>query len=134
MGRSQLICTGGILMVTVQYSNDYKDDKNEALHTQDIFRTDVPHGGPAFHAAGTAPRSLPVNIPDWSKILGQEYKNDDIRDKEDVDEENRIPPHEYLARTRVASFSVQEGMGRTLKGRDLSRVRNAVWKQTGFED
>ncbi|PHT76901.1 hypothetical protein T459_20423 [Capsicum annuum] len=29
MGRSQLICTGGSLMVTVQYSNDYKDDKNE---------------------------------------------------------------------------------------------------------
>ncbi|PHT51546.1 hypothetical protein CQW23_06008 [Capsicum baccatum] len=54
MGRSQLICTGGSLMVTVQYSNDYKDDKNEALHTQYIFRTDVPHGGPAFHAAGTA--------------------------------------------------------------------------------
>ncbi|PHU04929.1 hypothetical protein BC332_25751 [Capsicum chinense] len=53
MGRSQLICTGGSLMVTVQYSNDYKDDKNEALHTQYIFRTDVPHGGPAFHAAGT---------------------------------------------------------------------------------
>ncbi|PHT49777.1 hypothetical protein CQW23_09524 [Capsicum baccatum] len=23
------------------------------LHTQYIFRTDVPHGGPAFHAAGT---------------------------------------------------------------------------------
>ncbi|PHT59420.1 hypothetical protein CQW23_01783 [Capsicum baccatum] len=44
MGRSQLICTGGSLMVTVQYSNDYKDDKNEALHTQYIFRTDVPHG------------------------------------------------------------------------------------------
>ena len=29
MGRSQLICTGGSLIVTVQYSNDYKDDKNE---------------------------------------------------------------------------------------------------------
>ncbi|PHT27164.1 putative cytochrome c biosynthesis protein [Capsicum baccatum] len=53
MGRSQLICTGGSLMVTVQYSNDYKDDKNEALHTQYIFRTDVPHGRPAFHATGT---------------------------------------------------------------------------------
>ncbi|KAF3653919.1 Zinc finger A20 and AN1 domain-containing stress-associated protein 8 [Capsicum annuum] len=34
MGRYQLICTG-------------------ALHTQYIFCTDVPHGGPAFHAAGT---------------------------------------------------------------------------------
>ncbi|PHT75137.1 hypothetical protein T459_18659 [Capsicum annuum] len=31
MGRSQLICTGGSLMVTVQYSNDYKDDKNEEM-------------------------------------------------------------------------------------------------------
>ncbi|PHU05629.1 Zinc finger A20 and AN1 domain-containing stress-associated protein 8 [Capsicum chinense] len=52
MGRSQLICTEGSLMVTIQYSNDYKDDKNEALHTQYIFCTDVSHGGPAFHAAG----------------------------------------------------------------------------------
>ncbi|CAN4126137.1 unnamed protein product [Withania somnifera] len=76
-------------------------------------------------------RSLPVNVPDWSKILGNEYKNDNIQN---VDEDNSIPPHEYLARTRVASFSVQDGMGRTLKGRDLSRVRNAIWKQIGFED
>ncbi|PHU05625.1 Zinc finger A20 and AN1 domain-containing stress-associated protein 8 [Capsicum chinense] len=53
MGQSQFICAGGSLIVTIQYSNDYKDDKNEALHTQYIFCTDVPHGGPAFHAAGT---------------------------------------------------------------------------------
>ncbi|PHT31106.1 hypothetical protein CQW23_27443 [Capsicum baccatum] len=33
MGRSQLICTGGSLMVTVQYSNDYKDDKNEEMES-----------------------------------------------------------------------------------------------------
>ncbi|PHT58512.1 Zinc finger A20 and AN1 domain-containing stress-associated protein 8 [Capsicum baccatum] len=31
MGLSQLICTGGSLMVTVQYSNDYKDDKIEEI-------------------------------------------------------------------------------------------------------
>ncbi|KAJ1424369.1 Senescence regulator S40 [Sesbania bispinosa] len=36
--------------------------------------------------------------------------------------------------TRVASFSVHEGVGRTLKGRDLSRVRNAIWAKTGFQD
>ncbi|PHT30613.1 hypothetical protein CQW23_29793 [Capsicum baccatum] len=53
MGQSLLICTGGSLMVTVQYSNDYKDANNEALHTQYIFCADVPHGGPVFHAAGT---------------------------------------------------------------------------------
>ncbi len=29
MGQSELICTGGSLMVIVQYSNDYKDDMNE---------------------------------------------------------------------------------------------------------
>ncbi|MCD7470246.1 hypothetical protein HAX54_009963 [Datura stramonium] len=92
----------------------------------------------AKKCAPAAATSLPVSVPDWSKILGKEYSNvcvhDNIRDKEEVDEDNRIPPHEYLARTRVASFSVQEGIGRTLKGRDLSRVRNAIWKQIGFED
>ncbi|KAL7612326.1 hypothetical protein Lser_V15G08411 [Lactuca serriola] len=93
-------------------------------------------------------KSLPVNVPDWSKILRDEYKHDDhgrrendydhdhvgfdVDDDDDEDDE-RLPPHEYLARTRIASFSVHEGLGRTLKGRDLSRVRNAIWKQTGFE-
>ncbi|XWS59680.1 hypothetical protein CRYUN_Cryun08bG0142600 [Craigia yunnanensis] len=93
--------------------------------------------------------SLPVNIPDWSKILKDEYREhgksdedvddgdgdgdgDDDNDDDDLD--GRVPPHEYLARRRGASFSVHEGIGRTLKGRDLRRVRNAVWKKTGFED
>ncbi|KAF5799243.1 putative senescence regulator S40 [Helianthus annuus] len=86
-----------------------------------------------------AARSLPVNVPDWSMILRDEYKhhgrtNNDHDDLEfDGDNEIMLPPHEYLARTRIASFSVHEGVGRTLKGRDLSRVRNAIWKQTGFE-
>ncbi|CAN4121547.1 unnamed protein product [Withania somnifera] len=72
--------------------------------------------------------SLPVNVPDWRKNVV--FDDDDDFDSN----ENRIPPHEYLARTRVASFSVHEGIGRTLKGRDLSRVRNAIWKKIGFED
>ncbi|GAB2223231.1 hypothetical protein Droror1_Dr00017369 [Drosera rotundifolia] len=92
--------------------------------------------------AAVKPSSLPMNVPDWSKILKEEYKennrwrsdfNDDVDD--DVEEEEgRLPPHEFLARTRVASLSVQEGIGRTLKGRDLSRVRNAVWEKIGFLD
>ncbi|CAN1182145.1 hypothetical protein LINPERPRIM_LOCUS40699 [Linum perenne] len=45
-----------------------------------------------------------------------------------------VPPHELLARQRIASLSVQEGIGRTLKGRDMSRVRNAIWEKTGFQD
>jgi len=28
---------------------------------------------------------------------------------------------------------VVEGAGRTLKGRDMSRVRDAVWSRTGFD-
>ncbi|KAL7594994.1 uncharacterized protein LOC111897790 [Lactuca sativa] len=97
---------------------------------------------------GTA-SSLPVNVPDWSKILKEDYR-DNRRRNDDEDDDinennygddgtgNRIPPHEFLARqlarTRIASFSVHEGIGRTLKGRDLSRVRNAIWEKTGFQD
>lgn len=97
---------------------------------------------------GTA-SSMPVNVPDWSKILKEDYR-DNRRRNDDEDDDinennygddgtgNRIPPHEFLARqlarTRIASFSVHEGIGRTLKGRDLSRVRNAIWEKTGFQD
>uniref|UniRef100_A0A5B7BMC3 Putative Senescence regulator n=1 Tax=Davidia involucrata TaxID=16924 RepID=A0A5B7BMC3_DAVIN len=95
--------------------------------------------------AGATPSSLPVSIPDWSKILKEDYKENRRRDSDDdfdeddgEDVRNRIPPHEFLAkqlaRTRIASYSVHEGIGRTLKGRDLSRVRNAIWEKTGFQD
>ena len=90
--------------------------------------------------SGGRPASVPVNVPDWSKILGNEYRESRRRDEEDEEAESddgcegRVPPHEFLARTRMASFSVHEGIGRTLKGRDLSRVRNAIWAKTGFED
>ncbi|XP_008785283.1 uncharacterized protein LOC103703964 [Phoenix dactylifera] len=92
----------------------------------------------------TAPASLPVNIPDWSKILREEHRGNSSsssrRDfEDDADDEGVgggpvIPPHELLWRSRGASFSVHEGIGRTLKGRDLSRVRNAVWEKIGFQD
>lgn len=95
-------------------------------------------------ARGAATGSLPVNVPDWSKILKDEYRenrrseSDDEEEGEDGGRGDRIPPHELvaqqMARARIASFSVHEGIGRTLKGRDLSRVRNAIWKKTGFED
>ncbi|XP_038697311.1 uncharacterized protein LOC119995024 [Tripterygium wilfordii] len=84
--------------------------------------------------------SLPVKVPDWSKILKEDrsrnHQNRGSYDEEDnnSDQEDRIPPHEYLERVRGASLSVHEGIGRTLKGRDLCRVRNAIWQKTGFED
>ncbi|KAL7087930.1 hypothetical protein ACP275_13G098200 [Erythranthe tilingii] len=60
--------------------------------------------------------------------------NDDASwesEEEDDGEGDMIPPHEWIA-NRVCSFSVCEGAGRTLKGRDLSRVRNDVLTRTGF--
>ncbi|KAI3696756.1 hypothetical protein L6452_29286 [Arctium lappa] len=78
--------------------------------------------------------SLPVNVPDWSKISRMKERNNKHYDDDDDDDDGEwLPPHEYLARTRKASFSVHEGVGRTLKGRDLSRLRNAILKKTGFE-
>ncbi|XP_022140623.1 uncharacterized protein LOC111011233 [Momordica charantia] len=92
-------------------------------------------------ARGGGASSLPVNIPDWSKILKEEYReksrweyDEDSEGDGDSEDGMRVPPHEFLARTRMASFSVHEGIGRTLKGRDLSRVRNAIWEKTGFQD
>lgn len=85
--------------------------------------------------------SAPVSVPDWSKILRAESVEslpelDDVRYN---DESEMIPPHEYLAREYArsrhgaAATSVFEGVGRTLKGRDMRRVRDAVWSQTGFD-
>ncbi|KAK7385964.1 hypothetical protein VNO78_31971 [Psophocarpus tetragonolobus] len=90
-------------------------------------------------------QSAPVNVPDWSKI----YRSNPSKNSDDYDgdgvvnygEENdeydsKLPPHEFiarrLARSQISSFSVLEGAGRTLKGRDLSKVRNAVLSKTGF--
>lgn len=80
--------------------------------------------------------SAPVNVPDWSKI----YRVNSVESLHDSDDgvddhdSEMVPPHEYLARSRNSNaHSVFEGIGRTLKGRDLSRVRDAVWSQTGFD-
>lgn len=103
-------------------------------------------------------QSAPLNIPDWSKIYGKklsskttskslwldhdddngndEFRRENWESDEDDGDDNMIPPHEYiakkLARSQISSFSVCEGAGRTLKGRDLKRVRNAILSKTGF--
>ncbi|CAK7351261.1 unnamed protein product [Dovyalis caffra] len=114
------------------------------------------HGGKAVQQQSSAP----LDIPDWSKIYGKNSRNimgswaddhngiayDDGDDHvnngvndNDYDEDGDddiVPPHEWLARklarSQISSFSVCEGIGRTLKGRDLSKVRNAILTKTGF--
>ncbi|KAJ8761824.1 hypothetical protein K2173_004673 [Erythroxylum novogranatense] len=67
-------------------------------------------------------------------------QDDDVRGnnefEEEDDDDGMVPPHEWiarkLARSQISSFSVCEGFGRTLKGRELSKVRNAILTKTGF--
>ncbi|MCO5575210.1 hypothetical protein L7F22_029007 [Adiantum nelumboides] len=91
------------------------------------------------HAEG---QSAPVEVPRWSKTMAGRNDKVALFDDDDIDakdeDDDRLPPHELLARENARSqrttFSVCEGLGRTLKGRDLSRVRNAVWSKMGFAD
>ncbi|XP_018483187.1 protein S40-6 [Raphanus sativus] len=75
--------------------------------------------------------SAPVNVPEWSMVHRKKTKKAD--DDDDDDDENVSPEEYFLRRSRSSSSSsVMEGVGRKLKGRDLSRVRDAVLKKTGF--
>ncbi|KAK2987388.1 hypothetical protein RJ640_020585 [Escallonia rubra] len=83
-------------------------------------------------------QSAPVNVPvapararRGNKLAGADSELDED------EEEEMLPPHEIVARgsrSPKTTFSMLEGAGRTLKGRDLRQVRNAVWRQTGFLD
>lgn len=94
-----------------------------------------------------ASASVPVNIPDWSRIAAADEEEFDSEGEEEavVDAEEKrswVPPHEYLARQvarrrqrqGTVSCSVEEGVGGTLKGRELWRVRDAIWEKIGFQD
>ena len=131
------------------YSNSVstRSDSPEFRSSRVAKKPSTKRGGAGDSGVGGTPASLPVSIPDWSKILREEYKDNRRRsesDNDDVEGDDwseggvRIPPHEFLAkqmaRTRIASFSVHEGIGRTLKGNDLRRVRNAIFEKTGFQD
>ncbi|XP_059669602.1 protein S40-1-like [Cornus florida] len=73
---------------------------------------------------------------DDGNVIKDSWESGDDDDDDDGYDGNMMPPHEWiakkLARSQISSFSVCEGAGRTLKGRDLSRVRNAVLTKTGF--
>jgi hypothetical protein len=78
------------------------------------------------------PFTDPIEIPPTSRarrIGGERETNRE--DQGDDDGEAAVPPHVLLARRRAAS-SVCSGQGRTLKGRDLRRVRESVLRMTGF--
>ncbi|GLT90022.1 hypothetical protein SLE2022_079750 [Rubroshorea leprosula] len=84
-------------------------------------------------------QSAPVNVPLLSIAAAKERNKKFLEvDYDDEKDHEILPPHEIVARGSGVSpkttFSMLEGTGRTLKGRDLRRVRNAVWRKTGFLD
>ncbi|KAL3372539.1 hypothetical protein AABB24_004869, partial [Solanum stoloniferum] len=85
--------------------------------------------------------SIPISIPDnlsrnnsWFKHV----KNNELNffeDEEYGDDGEMVPPHVITSRRiagKMMSFSICSGYGRTLKGRDLSQVRNSILRMTGF--
>ncbi|KAK8700541.1 hypothetical protein V6N13_018935 [Hibiscus sabdariffa] len=83
-------------------------------------------------------QSAPVNVPILVKVMRKNRGLDDDLELDVEEEGEMLPPHEIVARSLaqspVLACSVLEGVGRTLKGRDLRKVRNAIWRQTGFLD
>ncbi|XP_010685405.2 protein S40-7 [Beta vulgaris subsp. vulgaris] len=90
-------------------------------------------------------QSAPMNITVMSEKHHRKTSVFDCDDGFDVvvvvdddDDGEMLPPHEIVAKkmadSPMLSSSVLEGVGRTLKGRDLRQVRNAVFRQTGFID
>lgn len=87
----------------------------------------------AWAQAESRPFTEPIEIPAASGARGYERE---AYWGEEADQAGGevVPPHVLLARRRAAgsSSSVCSGQGRTLKGRDLRRVRDSVLRMTGF--
>uniref|UniRef100_A0A0A0LAY5 Senescence regulator n=2 Tax=Cucumis sativus TaxID=3659 RepID=A0A0A0LAY5_CUCSA len=83
-------------------------------------------------------QSAPIKVPEAMRKGRNDRDHVERKEEEEEEEEQMLPPHEIVRRGSGMSpnttFSVLEGAGRTLKGRDLRRVRNAVWHRTGFVD
>ncbi|XVE79219.1 hypothetical protein DITRI_Ditri14bG0040100 [Diplodiscus trichospermus] len=98
----------------------------------------IPVVSSSSSSLGRFHQSAPVTVPMLAKAMRINREFDDYDDLDVEEEGEMLPPHEIVARSLAQSpmlaCSVLEGVGRTLKGRDLRQVRNAVWRQTGFLD
>ncbi|CAH8355423.1 unnamed protein product [Eruca vesicaria subsp. sativa] len=98
-----------------------ENSENRMRNTYRRSKT-TPLPSPSFFST-----SLPVNIPGMKYSEDEEYSEEGGR--------KMIPPHLIVGRRMERgqmAFSVCTGNGRTLKGRDLRRVRNSVLRLTGF--
>ncbi|XP_034698405.1 uncharacterized protein LOC117923982 [Vitis riparia] len=100
--------------------HDYREISSQASHNH------------KFGKKKKKKNSVPMNIPTTSVSLGGD--SDESQEEFDFEDEEMVPPHVITSR-RVAgkmAFSVRTGTGRTLKGRELSHVRNSILRMTGF--
>ncbi|KAK2642642.1 hypothetical protein Ddye_024405 [Dipteronia dyeriana] len=80
--------------------------------------------------------SVPVDITIPVNLF--HYVDSAAEFEEEYQDNGKIitPPHVIVGRRLLfaekMAFSVCSGNGRTLKGRDLSRVRNSILRMTGF--
>ncbi|GJP40581.1 hypothetical protein CLOM_g245 [Closterium sp. NIES-68] len=110
-----------------------------ALPTSSVL---IPRPLPSPHDAIRPMRraSAPIHIPCWSKssaprdLPAAGPGRTALRGEEQQEEDEIIPPHEIVARQYAQSvnFSVTEGVGRALRGRDLAHVRTEILRKTGF--
>ena len=86
----------------------------------------------AWAPAERRPFTEPMEIPGVARGAREAFREEGEDEGGEV-----VPPHVLLARRRAAAAgagasSVCSGQGRTLKGRDLRRVRDSVLRMTGF--
>ncbi|WOL04936.1 hypothetical protein Cni_G13659 [Canna indica] len=102
-----------------------------AAASRKVFKANAEASGRALG------QSTPIIIPRQGQTFGANGNEESTYgDTDDEDGIKMAPPHTWLAkkmaRSQTSCFSVCEGAGRTLKGRDLRKVRNAVLARTGF--
>ncbi|KAJ4972016.1 hypothetical protein NE237_005115 [Protea cynaroides] len=77
-------------------------------------------------------QSAPVNVPVMPKWAASGRNRAVLEEDDDKGEDEMLPPHEIVARgstrSSMTTFSVLEGVGRTLKGRDLRQeLSTSAW-------
>ncbi|GJM87967.1 hypothetical protein PR202_ga03979 [Eleusine coracana subsp. coracana] len=120
------------LLAALQEDEGGKKNKKRVGVARSAARP-VPETAAAAAALGMA-RSAPVRIPSEPAAGARRGRWAHAGGEDHAGEAAMVPPHEIVARRAAAHSSVLEGAGRTLKGRDLRRVRNAVLRRTGFLD
>ncbi|XP_021279336.1 putative protein TPRXL isoform X2 [Herrania umbratica] len=92
----------------------------------------IPIVSSSSSSLGRFHQSAPVNVPILAKTMRRNGEFDNDCDLDVEEEGEMLPPHEIVARSLAQSpmlaCSVLEGVGRTLKGRDLRQVLNLIAK------